>query len=337
MLEADALVVVVATEVVALRGVAEEFVVEVAELLLQSEEAYVVGAVHFGSAALFYLLQVAMVGVGVALADGEGAIGKVHEHFAAVEVVLGNGVGGVAFWGVGEYQYAEVMAAFEGLEVPDEGERFVGVCAGAGAEAADVIDNEHLRGGALYGAFDGAVDVLLEGFEFGRHLGVGIELGPVEVWGEIVAGVMVAVTAAELGGGEFEVDIEHGWCVGAIGGWVDGCAAGQLVPELYGEDGFADVGIGEEDAKLVAVPEVAEEFIGFGRGVVDVEPVVAGVDGEEVFGGLWLGDWVVLVAFSSLFGLVLGVVAEELEAVRAEHFFGLLVQWFISSLVGVAG
>ena len=239
-----------------------------------------------------------MVGVGVALADGEGAIGKVHEHFAAVEVVLGNGVGGVAFRGVGEYQYAEVVAAFEGLEVPDEGECFVGVCAGAGSEAADVVDNEHLRGGALYGAFDGTVDVLFEGFEFGRHLGVGIELGPVEVWGEVVAGVMVAVTAAELGGGEFEVDVEYGCRLGVVGEWLDGGATGKLVPELYGEDGFADVGIGEEDAKLVAVPKVAEEFIGFGRGVVDVEPVVAGMDGEEVFGGLGFGWW---LGFAVLF------------------------------------
>lgn len=55
-MEAYALVVVVAAEVVALGGVAEEFVVQVAELLLQAEEAYVVGAVHFGAAALFYLL-----------------------------------------------------------------------------------------------------------------------------------------------------------------------------------------------------------------------------------------------------------------------------------------
>jgi len=154
-------------------------------------------------------------------------------------------------------------------------------------------------------------------------LGVGVELGPVEVWGEVVAGVMVAVTTAELGGGQFEVDIKYGCGLGVVGEWLDGCAAGQLVPELYGEDGFADVGIGEEDAKLVTVPEVAEEFIGFGRGVVDVEPVVAGVDGEEVFGGLGFGFGVRVawfVAFSAaLFGLVLGVVAEELEEVGGVH------------------
>lgn len=166
-----------------------------------------------------------MVGVGVALADGEGAIGKVHEHFAAVEVVLGNGVGGVAFWGVGEYQYAEVVAAFEGLEVPDEGERLIGVCAGAGAEAADVIDDEHLRGGALYGTFDGAVDVLLEGFEFGRHLGIRVELGPVKVWSEVVAGVMVAVAAAELGSGELEINIQYRCGLAVVGEWLDGGAA----------------------------------------------------------------------------------------------------------------
>ena len=46
---------VVAAQVVALGGVAEEFEVEVAELLLQAEEAYVVGSVNFGAAALFYL------------------------------------------------------------------------------------------------------------------------------------------------------------------------------------------------------------------------------------------------------------------------------------------
>lgn len=91
--------------------------------------------------------------------------------------------------------------------------------------------------------------------------------------------------------------------------------------ELYGEDGFADVGIGEEDAKLVAVPEVAEEFVGFGRDVVDVEPVVAGVDGEEVFGGLWFWWFLVLDFAAAEFGLMLGVVAEELEEVGGVHIY----------------
>jgi len=42
-------------------------------------------------AALFYLFEVAGAGPGLAFADGEGAIGKVDKHFAALQVVLGDG------------------------------------------------------------------------------------------------------------------------------------------------------------------------------------------------------------------------------------------------------
>jgi hypothetical protein len=55
LLQADALVVVVAAEVVAFGGVADELIMQVAKLLLQAEEAYVIRTVHFGAAALFYL------------------------------------------------------------------------------------------------------------------------------------------------------------------------------------------------------------------------------------------------------------------------------------------
>ena len=78
----------------------------------------------------------------MALADGEGAVGKVHEHFATLEIVGGDGIGGVAFWGVGEYEDAEVVALPEGFELLHEFEGLVGgaVC-GAIAEATDVVDN----------------------------------------------------------------------------------------------------------------------------------------------------------------------------------------------------
>lgn len=185
----------------------------------------------------------------MALTHGEGAVGKVHEHFAALEVVGGDGVGGVAFWGVGEYEDAEVVTCFEGFELFHEGECLVGGAERAAvAQATDVIDDEHLRAGLLHGIFDGGIDVLLEIFEVGGHLCFEVELGTVKVLGEIVGGVAFVIARPELVGAELEIDIQYFLRGGVVGEGLDGRAAGYLMTELHGEDGFAEVGVGEEDA-----------------------------------------------------------------------------------------
>ena len=88
---------------------------EVAGFLDGAEED-VLGAVVLFGTALLDLFEVAGAGQGLAFAYGEGAIGKVDEHFAALQMVLGNGLRGVAFWGVGQHQYGAIVFGFDGLQ-----------------------------------------------------------------------------------------------------------------------------------------------------------------------------------------------------------------------------
>lgn len=67
----------VAAQVLLLARVAGEHEMQVAELLLQPEQTDILGAVAFAVVTLFYLFQVAQGWVGVALAHGEGAVGKI--------------------------------------------------------------------------------------------------------------------------------------------------------------------------------------------------------------------------------------------------------------------
>jgi hypothetical protein len=58
-----------------------------------------------------------VAGGALVLAGGEGAVAKVDEHFAVLQVVHGEGSGEVAFWGVGQHQHNEPMPGFKGLSV----------------------------------------------------------------------------------------------------------------------------------------------------------------------------------------------------------------------------
>ena len=53
--------------------------------------------------ALLDLLNVALASIQVALANGKSAVGKVDEHFAALQVVHCNWVKGVPFWGMRQH------------------------------------------------------------------------------------------------------------------------------------------------------------------------------------------------------------------------------------------
>ena len=85
--------------------VAFELEVQKGTGLLDAAQACVIVAVALASVALFYLFEVAKIGVGGAFANGEGAVGKVDEQLAAVQIVGADGLCGVApFGGMCQYQ-----------------------------------------------------------------------------------------------------------------------------------------------------------------------------------------------------------------------------------------
>ena len=111
--------------------------------LVDAAEAYVVLAVYLCGVALLDLLEVTGAFLGAAGTDGEGAVGKVDEEFAAVEVVGRDGRARVAaFWDMGQHEDGQVEIGLEGFEVFHEVERY-GCVFGTAAQAGDVIDNEH--------------------------------------------------------------------------------------------------------------------------------------------------------------------------------------------------
>ena len=254
-------------------------------------EGHIVVAVDLCGAALFYLFDVAEMVVGAAFADGEGAVGKVDEEFAAVEVVGREGCAGVAAFGcVGEHEDGQVVLRFEGFEVLHEAEGDGGVF-GTAAQAGDVVDNED-------GGFD-EVDLVFDAVEEEIVVDagvsgevdavIGVEFGAEEAVVKVVAALLVGVALVKLAGAELEVDIEDVGLRGVEREGADGPAAGDAVGDLYGEDGFADVGIGKEDAKFALVPERAEEHFGFGLALAEVHPAVSGAYGEEVAGLVEVG------------------------------------------------
>ncbi len=61
---------------------------------------------------------------------------------------------------------------------------------------------------------------------------------------------------------------------------LDGLALGDGVGNLHGQDGFAQVGIGKEDAHFAAAPEIAKQG-GFGyAGGAGLQPLGGGFDDE---------------------------------------------------------
>jgi len=94
-------------------AVAFELEVQKGAGLLDVAQAYVVGAVALAGVALFDLFEVAKPGVCGTLADGEGAVGKVDEQLAAVQVVRADGLRGVApFGGMRQYQDGQLVLGF---------------------------------------------------------------------------------------------------------------------------------------------------------------------------------------------------------------------------------
>ena len=174
------------------------------------------------------------------LPDGKYAVEEVVETGAAGKVVAGDGAVERTLGRVGDDEEVPVVLVLELLELLHE---LAGVDAflHVREEVADVV---HDDGVALHGK-GGLLDVLeheLVGLlGHGEH---GVYLGPEEAGRETVGlgAVLGGVAELELFVGELAVDVE------------DAPAAGDFVGHLDGEDGLAQVGVGEEAADLAFVP-----------------------------------------------------------------------------------
>ncbi len=277
-----ALVLAVLEEVVGLVAGAEVLEPYHVERFVDAAEGYVPGPLVYGSGALLDGLEVADAGLGLAFADGEGAVGKVEEHFAALQVVTGNGVGGVALGCVGEHEYRQFVLPLECLELLHEGEGAAGGT-GAATEAGDVVDYEHAGFGGDEGVFEPVADELVVAGEAPLAGAIMIDDRAEEVGMKMVVAMTAAVVAcAKLLLGKLEVAIQHGAGGCGKGKTFDGDAVTDAVADLHGEDGFAGVGIGKEDADLVFEPKVAEKLWYFGLVAAGVEPVGGAFDDECV-------------------------------------------------------
>ena len=277
--------------------------------LFNFAEVYVFGTVGLEGAALFDLFEVAEAGHLPAFADGEGTVAKIDEHFAALQVVLGDGLCGVALGCVGQQQYGYIVFCFDVLQAAHEGKS---ASSGVGIvlQAVDIIDNKHFGFGGEYGVLYLVFNILLIAAEFVHFVGIGVGDGAGEPFVEMIAArFAAAVTLAELHIGKFIVEIQHTAGCGVHLQARDRLAATDAVADLHGEDGFAGIGIGEEDAQLALVPKAVEQHFGPGFFGGFAQPFVyilnnkfrlaAGAFGPGMlqlpggwFGcGFWFGDW----------------------------------------------
>jgi len=248
--------------------------------LLDAAQAYVCGAVALAAVALFYLFEVAQAGIGGAFADGEGAVGKVDEQFAAVQVVGADGLGGVApFGGMRQYQDGQVVVGFERFEAFHERERH-GRVFGAAAQAGNVVDDEHGGLNALDLLFDGGDEQLVFA-GMGRRVGEEIILGTEKIGGEGVILVAMAVALAKLHLVQLEIEVEHPGRRRLAGKGADALPVRDAVADLHGEHRFANIGIGKQHAEFVLVPEFAQQHFGYGFAPEEFHPAAAIFDGKQ--------------------------------------------------------
>ena len=250
-----------------LAGVADESEVEEAVSWVYLVDYDVVGVVAVFSGADLDLLDVAQAGVLGALADGEDAVEEVVELLGAGEVILGDGVAHVALWGVGYDEEGPAVFLFQRHEFHHEETGYIAFFGGV-AEVGEVVDDDDAGSDCQCGGFDVGEEVF---FVVLGPYGFGDYLCAEEVLGEEVpgAGFGVEVAELELFVGEFAVYVE------------DFLVPGYLVGHLDGEDGLAEVGVGEEAAYFALVPEAVVEVAGVGTGGgVEYGPV-GGLDAEH--------------------------------------------------------
>jgi hypothetical protein len=225
-------------------------------------EANIFGAVGLEGAALFYLFEIAQARRLPAFANGEGAVAKIDKHFAALQFVLGDGFGWVALGRVGHQQYGYLVFGFDVLQAAHQG-KSAGSGIGIVLQAVDIIDDEHFGFGGEYGVLDLVFNILLITAELVHFVGIGVGDGAGEPFVEMIAArFAAAVTLAKLHIGKFVVEIQHPAGRGVHLQSGNRFAATNAIADLYGEDGFAGIGIGKQDAQLALVLKAVEQHFG---------------------------------------------------------------------------
>ncbi len=84
--------------------------------LYHAAKANAIGTVYQRTAALLYLFKVAQAFIGLALANGKGAVCKVDEHFAALQVITANGPGGIALGCMRQHQNRQAVLVLYSLQ-----------------------------------------------------------------------------------------------------------------------------------------------------------------------------------------------------------------------------
>ena len=114
----------------------------------------------------------------------------------------------------------------------------------------------------------------------------GISLRTEKIFGEVVIAPLFAVTAVKLQVAKLKISIKHRGCRGLAGEGAGFCAARNGAAYLHGQYGFTGVGAGKKEAKLVLVPEFAEEYFGCRLPVAKFHPAVPGKNGKQSAGGV---------------------------------------------------
>ena len=164
---------------------------------------------------------------------------------------------------------------------------------GTVVEAGDVIDNEHFGFGDEQGVFEFVLEVLLVAAELVHFVGLRVGYGAAKFAAELVIVVILCTVALmKLLVAQLVIDVEHAAGFGGELQRGDGPAVGNAIAYLYGEYGFAGVGIGKEDAEFAFEPEAIEQHLGFGDPGAVAEPFAGTFDDEFGFGAFGFGFWV---------------------------------------------
>jgi len=94
-----------AAQVIALVSVTLKLISQEIEFLLEADKADVCFSIFFFLVALFNLLQVTALRPGMAFTYGKCAVGKIDEHFAALQIVHRNWFAGITLRRVGQHEH----------------------------------------------------------------------------------------------------------------------------------------------------------------------------------------------------------------------------------------
>ena len=161
---------------------------------------------------------------------------------------------------------------------------------GAVVEAGDVIYNEHFGFGDEQGVFELVLEVLPVTAELVHFVGLRVGYGAAKPAAELIIMIVFGTVALlKLLVAELVINIEHAAWFGSELQRGDGPAIGNAIAYLYGEYGFAGVGIGKKDAKLALEPKAVEQHLGFGNFGAVAESFAGALDDELGFGATGFG------------------------------------------------